>query len=290
MNFPLISICIPTYNGEKYLQEALDSVKRQTYKNIEVIISDDNSKDNTLQICERFKAEVDFPVFVLNHIPAGIGANWNNSIKNANGDYIKFLFQDDVLEDNCLEIMINILLTQKLQIVICKRNIISNFRNLKESSDWILNYGDLQKGINLIFRDFHLFKRECLNLIGEKYSLSYNFIGEPVTALFSKKIFNEVGEFSTELKQILDLEYWLRVLEKYPIGLINKKLIRFRIHDEQTSSLNSISAVNESEIIDEILLQKHFKFLNREQKKYLLYKKYPILKKIIKKLYRLKLR
>ena len=84
----LISICIPTYNGENYILEALNSIKNQSYKNIEVIISDDNSNDKTLQICEKFKSEVDFPVYIYNHLPNGIGSNWNNCILKSKGDYI----------------------------------------------------------------------------------------------------------------------------------------------------------------------------------------------------------
>ncbi|MCG2794067.1 MAG: glycosyltransferase [Weeksellaceae bacterium] len=66
---PLISVCIPTYNGAKYLQVVLDSVKAQTYKNIEVIISDDDSQDQTLDIYREFQSEVDFPVYIYYHDP-----------------------------------------------------------------------------------------------------------------------------------------------------------------------------------------------------------------------------
>lgn len=108
----LISICIPTFNGEKYLQEALDSVKSQTYQNIEVIISDDNSNDITLQICQNFKEKVSFPVYIYEHDPSGIG---NNCIFYAYGEYIKFLFQDDILETNCLEIQLEALIPHQLK-------------------------------------------------------------------------------------------------------------------------------------------------------------------------------
>ena len=60
----LISICIPTYNGEKYIREALQSIKDQTYPNIEVIISNDNYQDKTLSICEDFRNDVNFYVFI----------------------------------------------------------------------------------------------------------------------------------------------------------------------------------------------------------------------------------
>ena len=87
----LVSVCIPTYNGAPFLQEALDSVSQQTYRNIEVIISDDASNDKTLEIIQDFKAKASFPVSIYHHEPKGIGANWNNCIRKANGKFIKFL-------------------------------------------------------------------------------------------------------------------------------------------------------------------------------------------------------
>ena len=103
---PLVSICLPTYNGETFLNEALDSIKSQTYPNLEVIVSDDASSDGTLRIIEEFKATVAFPVQVFNHEPQGIGANWNHCMKHAKGIYIKFLFQDDVLYPECVTEMV----------------------------------------------------------------------------------------------------------------------------------------------------------------------------------------
>ena len=162
----LVSICIPTYNGAKFLKEALASITLQTYKHIEVIASDDASKDNTLEILEEFKQAVDFPVYIYHHSPCGIGANWNNCIKKANGKYIKFLFQDDVLLTTCIEEMEHVL-EQNIEVglVASKRELIfeSDYLN-EEVNRWINIYGDLQKtlqtqtlkGMNVI--DKYVFK------------------------------------------------------------------------------------------------------------------------------------
>ncbi|MDM1062257.1 glycosyltransferase [Empedobacter falsenii] len=289
MNNPLVSVCIPTYNGEKYIQEALDSIKKQTYRNIEVIISDDSSTDKTREICEVFKDEVNFPVYIFSHQPAGIGSNWNNSIAKANGEYIKFLFQDDLLASNCIEVMLYYLLSHDLDIILCKRIIISEDFGLEETENWLTKFGDLQKGINLEFDDFYLFGKKDLYRLGSKYQLSYNFLGEPVTSLFSKKLYNTIGEYSTELKQMLDIEYYLRILIHTDIGLINKKLISFRIHNNQTSTINENSRIDESKFIDQLLVQQFNRNLNKKQKNKILYNRYPFLDKFVRLMYRYKI-
>ena len=247
MKDTLISICIPTYNGEKYLQEALNSVKTQTYRNFEVIISDDNSQDCTLDICNLFKKEVDFPVYIYNHTPTGIGANWNNCVEKANGDYIKFLFQDDILLSNCLQEMMEVFKqNEKIALVASQRDFIydRNYSNEKLQT-WIHTFGDLQKTLNLSFVnnlciiDKHIFKHE------QFFWSPHNKIGEPTTVMFKKELFKKIGNFNTELKQMLDYEYWYRVLKKYPIAIINKPLVKFRLHAAQTTVINEQNKVDE---------------------------------------------
>ena len=176
-----ISICIPTYNGAKYLQEALNSVKAQTYQDFEVVISDDASKDSTLEIVEAFKAQVSFPVNVFHHNPKGIGANWNNCITHAKGKYIKFLFQDDVLQPNCLQKLIDVIENNDtIGLVASKRQFINETPNDENIETWIENYGNLQQQFEdttnaLTLIDETLFKR------ADFYESPLNKIGEPST-------------------------------------------------------------------------------------------------------------
>ena len=85
MNSPLVSICIPTYNGEKYLKECLDSCIDQTFKNYEIIICDDCSSDGTIKIIEEY-AKI-FPQIILfqNDGNLGLVGNWNRCIHHSNG-------------------------------------------------------------------------------------------------------------------------------------------------------------------------------------------------------------
>lgn len=280
MNF-LVSICIPTYNGQKYLQEALESVKSQTYKNIEVIISDDQSTDDTLRICEAFKNEVDFPVFIHSHIPKGIGANWNHSIEKANGDYIKILFQDDILGPNCIETMMMYLEKSQLDIVISKRKIIDDASKIISTGGWYEKYGDLQSLAKIEMKDFFILKKKMLRQLDYSIYSSENIIGEPCVSLFTKKLYQKTGAFNPKLKQILDYEYWLRVLTNYDIGIIAEKLVSFRYHESQTSTSNYNDNINEAPLIRDLLFNKFLFYIDREKAKYYIKQKYPLLKKLI---------
>lgn len=103
---PLVSICIPTYNGESFIDMAMKSIKSQIYNNIEVIISDDNSTDATIDKINFFHAKENLKVNVIAHERYGLANNWNFCISQAQGKYIKFLFQDDILEPDAIKKMV----------------------------------------------------------------------------------------------------------------------------------------------------------------------------------------
>ncbi len=103
-----ISIIIPLYNAEKYIEKCLYSIKRQTYSNYEIIIVDDGSKDNSLKMCEKFKNEnknIILKIFTQKN--EGPSSARNRGIANAEGDYITFVDSDDYLEENLLEVLLN---------------------------------------------------------------------------------------------------------------------------------------------------------------------------------------
>jgi glycosyltransferase involved in cell wall biosynthesis len=255
---PLISICIPTYNGEQYLQEALDSIAVQTYRNIEVIISDDASTDCTMEICKSFKENSEFPVHIYAHHPAGIGANWNHCIKKAKGEYIKFLFQDDVLTNDCLaEFLKNINYDNTVfNIVICKRLILDD--GSAYSLKWKEANSDLQAGLahdkegnNIITSAF--FKTPAF------YERATNILGEPTACFYNSSIFEKVGLFNEKMKQILDLEFLHRCLKTEKILVIKSTLVHFRVHTQQTTFNNTSVSENEREkYIKKIPLQYFF--------------------------------
>ena len=281
----LVSICIPTYNGSKFISEALDSALCQTYGNLEIIISDDASNDNTLSIIDSFKHKVDIPLRIFNHKPDGIGANWNNCVKRAKGKYIKFLFQDDILMPTCIEEMVDAIESDhRIGLVASKRElIVEDSHFTEETKVWIKKFGDLQasldlplsNGINIL--DASLFKSK------EFFKDPRNKIGEPSAVLFRKEIVNKVGFFREDLKQVLDYEFYYRILKKHNIAILSKKLAKFRLHDQQATSINNKT----NDILDYVkyermIYDKYFWYLNSKKKFELLKKHNQIFKLLIK--------
>ena len=102
---PLISIIIPAYNIENYIAKCLDSLLNQTYKNIEIIVVDDGSSDNTGKVIDDYSSKYD-NIKVIHKKNAGVSSARNSGIEVASGDYIGFVDGDDTVDENMFEILI----------------------------------------------------------------------------------------------------------------------------------------------------------------------------------------
>ncbi len=98
---PRVSICIPTYNGKGHLKECLDSVRSQSFQDFEVVICDDQSSDGTLDFARELAQGDERFRFIPNPQRFGLVGNWNNCIALSRGDWIKFVFQDDIIAPTC---------------------------------------------------------------------------------------------------------------------------------------------------------------------------------------------
>lgn len=101
------SVLIPVYNAEKYLEESLKSVLEQTYQNLEIVLVDDGSTDNSGKICDRYQAEYPSVVKVIHQENQGQLASRCNAIKAATGDYCVFMDADDLIVKDAFEILNN---------------------------------------------------------------------------------------------------------------------------------------------------------------------------------------
>lgn len=102
----LISVIVPVYNVEKYLRECLDSILNQTYKELEIILVDDGSKDTSGKICDEYAAE--YSNFrVIHKKNAGLGMARNTGLEHIRGEYVTFVDSDDYLDPSCIEQLYN---------------------------------------------------------------------------------------------------------------------------------------------------------------------------------------
>lgn len=100
---PLISIVVAVYNAEKYLEKCLDSLINQTYENTEIILVNDFSKDNSLDICKKYEQKYENIILLNNLENLGVSATRNNGIQKSTGEYICFVDSDDYVENVYLE-------------------------------------------------------------------------------------------------------------------------------------------------------------------------------------------
>lgn len=107
MNTPKISIIIPVYNGEKYLAKCIESALEQTYRNIELILIDDGSTDQSYSICEHYR-QIDHRVRLLHKDNGGIGSSRNAGLAMASGEYVTFMDNDDWLPGDAIEKLYNL--------------------------------------------------------------------------------------------------------------------------------------------------------------------------------------
>ena len=220
-NKPLISICIPTYNSESFIKETIDSVLNQTYKNIEVIITDDCSKDKTVEIIRSFS---DLRIkFFKNDKNLGVEGNWNKALQLASGKYIKLMGADDILYPTCIEEQVKVLEdTNNTDIVLT-----TSYKN-------VIN----QDGKLIMTRRFPGASGRINGITALKKSLRHgtNIIGEPVAGLFRAEILKKSGYYNGENLYMIDLDLWSRMLKFSDLFVIDKVLYAFRISTQSISS------------------------------------------------------
>ncbi|MEG3897424.1 MULTISPECIES: glycosyltransferase [unclassified Microcoleus] len=265
---PLVSICIPTYNGEAFIEEAIKSAIAQTYPNIELIVSDDGSTDRTIAIAQSFQSQTSADFRIILHRNYGLSQNWNFCISQAKGEYIKFLFQDDLLEPECIKKMVALAQQNpEIGMVFSPRGITiaedesnpilrkasQSIKNLHKS--WS-NLKSIQSGKEL------LADTNCL-------SNPINKIGEPSTVLIAARVFAEIGLFDSGLSQYVDLDMWWRIMGNYHIGFVDEKLSSLRIHPEQQTWKNFAAGENYKDVVrfyNKLLNSPDYSFLNQQIK------------------------
>ncbi len=220
----LVSVVIPIYNSEEYLQECLDSVRTQTWENIEIILINDGSKDNSLEIC-KYNQQLDERIIVISQENSGVSTARNKGMDKASGDFIIFVDSDDICDRKYVEELLNNNAElEEDSLVIAGLRIFDSKGN--EST---INFGDK------IYKT-----KEYVNDILVVHNIN-RFCGGPYGKLFSKKILIENKlYFDTSMKYAEDFCFnmaYLRYVSK--VRILNSCL-----YSQRADSSGSLSASN----------------------------------------------
>ncbi len=210
-----ISVCIATYNGEKYIREQLDSILKQLGINDEIIVSDDGSTDNTLQILKEIQD--DRIKIVQNSLKRGVTHNFANALMNAKGDYIFLSDQDDIWLPNKVKTCTDELVVNDL--------IVSNCIVIDESNNIIYpSYFDIAKSGKGFFKNFY----------------KSTYLG--CCLAFKREILKEIMPIPNSL--LLFHDWWFGFISEicFKVKFVDTPCIYYRRHGETTS--NTLSKSN----------------------------------------------
>ena len=262
MSKGLVSIIVPAYNAEKYIGDCIKSILNQTYTNIEVIIVNDGSFDNTEKCVESFMNKDD-RVKLISQDNSGVSAARNNGKKIAKGDYIIWIDADDVLDDRMIEILVNNMTNSGADISSC--------------------------GVDKNFEEKQISYDNSYILLNREESMKRFFMGQKVNSgiwnkLFRKEIVEEI-DFDTTLRINEDKMFLYETLKRISLFVYTDlKLYKYMIRDASAS--NSIFSEKWVDVIKvNEFIYKDTKFnpeLEMFSRYQLLLSKYTIVGKIIR--------
>ncbi len=239
---PIVSVIIPTYNRANFLEKSIQSVLAQTFEDFEIIIINNYSEDNTLEVISNFK---DTRIRIITFRNDGIIAkSRNQGLMHSAGKYIAFLDDDDLW------------LSKKLELQVDYLNKHPEY-SLVYSNGWIIDVTGKRK--QLFFKLGTLKQGNIFRRL-----VNGNFIPQ-LTVLMRREVFENIGFFNEDpsLKAAEDYEYWLRVALQYKIGYLDEPLAEYRVH-----SGGMIHTLNKAKLEQKALISlvKNFSNLSNKNK------------------------
>lgn len=224
----LVSVIIPVYNAEKYIVETLESVFCQTYGNYEVIVVNDGSTDNSMEVIKPFSGRSNFRI--VHQINSGPSRARNEGIKAARGTYCAFLDADDIMLPDRLALQVKV---------------------LDERPDAGLTYSDLitfnENGV------IHSTKKEFIRPhSGDvlRQLLKENFITTS-TVLLRRECFDKVSFFDENIRHSEDYKMWLNIAKIYKVQYLDLPLVKYRYHSESLSSNRIVISTSSCDVVKE---------------------------------------
>jgi len=215
-----VTVCVPTYNAGAYLDEALRSAVKQTYRDTEVLVVDNCSTDDTQAMVTDLAIRDSRIRYVRNSANLGMVRNFNRCLELAEGEYIKFLCADDLLAPECVERMVAAIQTRpEVALVASARHLVGPEGETIGEVRYV-SEPELRNGRRALSYCFH----------------RRNIVGEPTAALFRKS--DAQRGFAPEYLQAFDVEMWLHLLECGDLVLLPEALCSIRLHPEQATKAN----------------------------------------------------
>ncbi|MEW5806019.1 MAG: glycosyltransferase [Acidobacteriota bacterium] len=207
---PGVSVIVPTYNYARFLDPCLESIFAQTYGDFEVIVVDDGSTDDTVEVLRKYEDRIRY-IYQEN---MGLSAARNTGIKVSTGKYLAFLDSDDIW------------LPLKLE---------AQLRVISEDSDVGIVFSDARAfdGKNVLRESILKEERICTGHCFRRLFMG-NFLVMP-TVMIRKKCLDEVGLFDETLTAVEDYDLWLRISAHYKIGYVDMMLAMYRVHPSNMS-------------------------------------------------------
>jgi glycosyltransferase involved in cell wall biosynthesis len=212
MNKPLVSVIIPNYNYGRYLKETIDSVLAQTYPNIEIVVADDGSTDNSEEVLSNYGNRVKW----FKQQNQGVSRARNQAVKQSNGEILAFLDSDDLWLPQKIEKQVQLFNDAEIGLVHCGFVDFDNKGNLlKEHLDGLSGW---------VATDLLLYQRPVV-------------LGGGSAAIVKREAFDKVGGFDPNVSPAEDWEFYYQVARHYKIGFIEEVLMKYREH-ENNAHLN----------------------------------------------------
>lgn len=200
----LVSIVLPVYNGERYMRDSIDSVIAQTWKNWELIIVDDCSTDRTEEIAQEYVQKDDRIRYFRNERNLRLPRNLNRGFSFACGDYLTWTSDDNLFFPEAIKTM-----------VLTMERTHSDF----VFASYLIIDSDGQEIGKIIVESNSAHMIPATNVVGACF-------------LYSKDVYNHVGEYDPELAMVEDFDYWQRVAMKYHLVGISEVLYKYRMHPD----------------------------------------------------------
>lgn len=238
-----VSVCLPIYNGALYIRDAIQSIFNQTAIPQEIIVSDSGSSDGSENIVREEARKAQATLIILPTKTRGMVANWNSAIRAASGKYIKFLFQDDLLHSNCLEEMVTLAESDKrIGLVFSPRDLVVE-PSVEDA--WIARWLVQHQNLSAAFGNLKTNQPGSLLLRSpELLQQPLNKVGEPTAVLVRTDLFGKVGLFNENMRQLVDMEMWVRLMATSHVGYIPRALSSVRVHARQASSRHTTEEID----------------------------------------------